>query len=286
MTTTQLPGHAVSAVRDRVERGATSQVDRSAQILAPGNWADTDPFLLMAEDWFGRNGFDWHPHRGFETITYVVEGELEHRDNRGGHGVLRVGDAQWMTAGSGVVHAELAHNREFVHTLQLWINLPAADKFTEPAYQDLRGGEMPVRTEDGARVRVFSGRSGDVTGPARNHVPITFVDVTVQPGHALRQEIPAGQRGFAYVLAGSGLFGSDRTPAHAGQTVHLAADAAETALEVTADGHEPLHFLLWTGTPLGEPVAAYGPFVMNTPAQIQQTLVDYSRGAFGPIPGE
>ncbi|MEV0295770.1 pirin-like C-terminal cupin domain-containing protein [Nocardia sp. NPDC050710] len=285
-TAADLPAHPVAAVRDHIEDGPASSVDNSALILPPGDWAASDPFLLLAEDRFSTAGFGWHPHRGFETITYVVAGELELRDNRGGYHVLNPGDAQWITAGRGVLYAETALRGEPVHTLQLWVNLPASDKLTEPACQDLRGAAMPVRGEDGVAVRVFSGRSGTVIGPATNHVPVTMIDATMEPGRGLSQEIPAGQRGFAYLLAGRGRFGAERTTVCAGQTVHLDAVATDTdtAFEVNADGAEPLHFLLWTGHPLGEPVVAYGPFVMNSEAQIRQTMQDYQRGAFGPTP--
>lgn len=285
MTTAfELPEHPVAEVRDRVDGGPTAQVDRNALLLPMGDPAAHDPFLFLVEDWYSDVGFDWHPHRGFETITYVVDGELEHRDNRGGHGILEAGDAQWMTAGRGVIHAEVPYRHQPVQTLQLWINLPAADKMVAPAYQDLRGAQMPTRTEDGVRVRVFSGRSGGVAGPAANHVPVTMVDARLEPGRALRQEIPAGQRGFAYLLSGIGFFGPERAPARAGQMVHLEADAVDSALTIEADGPDGLHFLLWTGAPLGEPVVARGPFVMNTPEQIEQAVTDYRNGDFGPMP--
>ncbi|MRH90918.1 pirin family protein [Nocardia sp. SYP-A9097] len=263
--------------------GPNAQVDRNAMVLPPGDPTATDPFLALMEDWFSTTGFDWHPHRGFETITYVVEGELEHRDNRGGHGVLNPGDAQWMTAGRGLLHAETAFEGRGVHTLQLWLNLPAADKLIEPSYQDLRGEQMPVRREAGVRVRVFSGRSGDVVGPARNHVPVTMIDARLEPRAGFAQEIPPDQEGFAYVVAGHGEFAGDT--AHSGQAVHLERDPGEaTSLQVRNTGSEPLHFLLWTGAPLREPVAMGGPFVMNNQAQLQQAVLDYQSGEFGPFP--
>ncbi|MET9493119.1 pirin family protein [Nocardia sp. NPDC006630] len=284
MTTTHsLPSRGIESVTDRTLIGADSQVDKKAIVLPPGDPSATDPFLALMEDWFSTVGFDWHPHRGIETITYVLDGELQHRDNRGGHGVLAAGDVQWMTAGRGLLHAETAFEGRQVHTLQLWLNLPAADKLVEPGYQDLRAAAMPLRTGPGYVVKVFSGRSGDVVGPARNHVPVTMIDATVDPGATVEQEIPSHQEGFAYILRGNGEFGRDT--AHSGQAVHLEPSPGEpTALQVRNTGAEPLHFLLWTGVPLHEPVAMGGPFVMNTRAELEQAVRDYQAGEFGPMP--
>ncbi|MGW0663676.1 pirin family protein [Streptodolium elevatio] len=303
--TTQTPtptARRVAAVADRRIVGPDAQVDNKALVLEPGRPARHDPFLLLAEDWFSTVGFDWHPHRGQETVTLVLEGRAEHRDNRGGHGVLGPGDAQWMTAGRGLFHAEKAYRGEPVHLLQLWINLPAAHKMDEPRYQDLRADAMPVRREEGVEVRVFSGRSGDAVGPAVNVVPVTMADAVLQPGAGYPQEVPADQNGFAYVVSGSGRFGPDRTPAEAGQVVHLAPGEPATApaatdasgsesesgpaygvLDVEA-GDEGLRFVLWTGRPVREPVAHYGPFVMNTRRELEQAVADMQAGAFGEIP--
>jgi redox-sensitive bicupin YhaK (pirin superfamily) len=288
MTTANTTARGVASVAERRMLGPDAQVDAKAMVLEPGKWGRHDPFLLLAEDWFGAVGFDWHPHRGQETVSLVLEGELEHRDNRGGHGVLGPGDVQWMTAGRGLFHAEKAYQGKPVHMLQLWINLPAAHKTDEPRYQDLRGAAVPVRREEGVEVRVFSGKSGEVAGPAVNVVPITMVDASLDPGAAFTQEVPSDQNGFAYVLSGSGRFGPDATAAKAGQVVHLApGDAAgggaPDALRVAADG-EGLRFVLWTGRPVREPVAAYGPFVMNTRAEIARAVEDVQAGRFGEIP--
>ncbi|GAB2720195.1 pirin family protein [Nocardia thraciensis] len=281
-TAAHLPGRAVAAVRNRIDRGPGGGSDNSALVIAPGNWEASDPFLQLSENWFSTTGFDWHPLRGFEAVTYVVDGELEYRDNRDGGGVLEPGDAHWLTAGRGVMHAEAAHRGRPVHTLRLWLNLPAADKFAEPSARELRGAQMPARSEEGVLVRVFAGRSGDITGPASGHLPVTLVDARIEPGHTLSQEIPAGQRGFAYVLEGGGRFGADGTAARAGQVVHLEIADTETSLSITAD--TGLRVLLCTGSPIAEPVVAFGPFVMNTDDQIRQTLIDYKRGSFGPFP--
>lgn len=298
--TTQTPtARRVAAVTDRRMVGPDAQVDDKALVLEPGKPARHDPFLLLAEDWFSTVGFDWHPHRGQETVTLVLEGRAEHRDNRGGQGVLGPGDAQWMTAGRGLFHAEKAYRGEPVHLLQLWINLPAANKMDEPRYQDLRADAMPVRREEGVEVRVFSGRSGDAVGPAVNVVPVTMADAVLEPGAGYAQEVPADQNGFAYVVSGSGRFGPDGTLAEAGQVVHLAPGESEAptgsggngsgdgpaygVLDVEAGG-EGLRFVLWTGRPVREPVAHYGPFVMNTRRELEQAVADMQAGEFGEIP--
>jgi quercetin 2,3-dioxygenase len=288
----QLKERRIAKVSDRVHYGEDAQADDKYIVLKPGKWADSDPFLLMAEDWFSINGFDWHPHRGIETITVVLDGELEHHDNRGGHGILRPGDVQWMTAGRGILHWEMAYRRQPVHTLQLWLNLPAENKMVEPGYQDLRGDKMPVRREPGVEVRVFSGRSGNIeaTSKVSKYVPVTMLDVRLDGSHgdertSFTQEIPAGDEGFVYVLSGQGNFSSDGTLVNAGQVGHLTHTSVidgPTRLNVTAK--KPTHFLLWTGMPLRQQVVARGPFVMNTENQIAQAFSDYSAGLFGSIP--
>ena len=290
----QLEERHIAKVSDRIHYVKDGQADDKYIVLKPGNWTDSDPFLLMAEDWFSTNGFDWHPHRGIETVTVVLEGELEHSDNRGGHGILKPGDVQWMTAGRGILHREMAYRNQQVHNLQLWLNLPAENKMVEPGYQDLRGDRVPVRRESGIEVRVFSGRSGNIEAIARvsKYVPVTILDVRLDgsSGHdngwtSFTQEIPAGDEGFVYVLSGQAYFSSKRTSVSAGQVGHLAHTSlidGPTKLNVTTK--EPMRFLLWTGRPLREPVVARGPFVMNTENQIAEAFEDYRTGLFGFIP--
>ncbi|MCY0877138.1 MAG: pirin family protein, partial [Firmicutes bacterium] len=190
-------------------------------VLEPGNWAGYDPFLLLAEDWFETGTFDVHPHRGIETVTYVIEGELQHFDNHAGNGVLLPGDVQWMTAGSGVIHKEDPAPGQRVHSLQLWVNLPRTDKMTQPRYQNLRAREMPVRNEPGCVVRIFSGSSGGLTAPTINHVPVTMLDITMEPGATLSQDLPSSYNGFLYVLEGQALFGSNRVAAGQSEVLFL-----------------------------------------------------------------
>jgi hypothetical protein len=270
----------VRSVENTAMAPGGSATHRIRTVLDFTHWEDSDPFLMLNEDWFTTGTFADHPHRGIETITYVIEGELRHFDNHGGKGSLHPGDAQWMTAGRGVIHNEDAHPEKPLHTLQLWINLPAAAKMTDPRYQDLRGTEVPVRRLPGAELRVFSGASGNVRASTLNHVPITMVDMRLDAHATVTQDIPAADNGFLYVLGGSGRFGVDRTPARSGQVVWLSRAAGEGRSEFTVQADEPLHAILWSGRPLQEPVVHYGPFVMNTEDQIMQAIEDFRAGKF------
>jgi redox-sensitive bicupin YhaK (pirin superfamily) len=245
-----------------------------------------DPFLLFdhmgpAEFAPGEGtGTPWHPHRGFETVTYLLEGDAEHRDSMGNHGFLRAGDTQWMTAGSGVLHkegpsAESQRHGGRTHGLQLWVNLPAAEKMTAPAYQDLRAASVPRHELPGATVRVIAGDLFELHGPGSTHTPISYAHVTLSAGTTVSTALPAGHVVLVYPLTGS--------ISIAGQSV------AEATLAVV-DGGDTLTFtgdadtsevIVLTGEPLGEPVARMGPFVMNTQAELRQAMVDFDHGKFG-----
>ncbi|TLS36043.1 pirin family protein [Pseudalkalibacillus caeni] len=263
-----------------VNHQRNSSTHKAGLILEPGRWEEFDPFLLMAEDWFGRGTFDFHPHRGMETVTYVLEEKLEHKDNHGGHGVLSPGDVQWMTAGSGIIHAEEPAG-ETVHTLQLWINLPSSKKMTEPRYQDLRKEDMPERNEEGARITVFSGSSAGVKAQTDNNVPITMVDVELEKDASVTQDLPGSFNGFIYVLEGKGYFGKSETPGERNQVLWLGPGEEKAESEVAVRADEKLRFLLYAGEPIGEPVVARGPFVMNSDEEIRQAYDDYRMGKFG-----
>ncbi|GAD15069.1 pirin [Geobacillus kaustophilus GBlys] len=275
------------AIQRRIRRVKTVQmttnspIHRSGSVLEPGNWQEYDPFLLLMEDIFERGTFDVHPHRGIETVTYVISGELEHFDSKAGHSTLGPGDVQWMTAGRGVVHKEDPASGSTVHSLQLWVNLPSAYKMTEPRYQNLRSKDMPVRKEEGATIRVFSGSSKGVKAPTKNIVPVTMVEMIVEPGTKVVQDLPGHYNGFLYILEGSGVFGADNIEGKAGQALFFSRHnrGEETELNVTA--REKLRLLLYAGEPVNEPVVAYGPFVMNTPEQIREAIRDYQEGRFG-----
>jgi redox-sensitive bicupin YhaK (pirin superfamily) len=254
------------------------QSDAKGFVLGFDN-ADADPFLMMAEDHFGPDkGFDWHPHRGIETVTLILDGQVAHADNAGGAGLLGPGDVQWMTAGRGLVHREMAPVPS--HTLQLWVNLPAARKLVEPGYQDLGGDAVAVREEGGARFRVFSGRSGPVVGPARNQHPIFFGDLRLDAGAGLDHDLDPAERFVAVVVEGRATVGGTDLVAGEVAIGDPQPGAATLRFASTTGGR----LVVFHGRPLEEPVVQYGPFVMNTEDEIRQAILDYRSGAFGPIP--
>ena len=252
------------------------------EVIPPGHWERHDPFLLMMEDTFGVGAFGMHPHRGIETITYVIEGHLAHSDNRGNAGLLGPGDIQFMTAGSGIIHLEEPPAGEQVFLLQLWLNLPAAAKMTEPRYQDLCGADMPRRIEDGAELRVFSGSSGGVTASTLNKVPVTIVEARLEAGASVQQELRGSYNGFVHVIEGEGKFGADAVAGHPGQTLWVDRLEADTPTALTLTARTDLRVLVAAGEPLHEPVAAAGPFVMNNEAQLREAYADYQAGRFDP----
>ena len=266
-------------VIDRIEspreRGASEQVLRKRLVLRPGAYEEQSPFLNFSEDWFAApGGFETHPHRGMQTVTLVLEGALHHRDHTGADGVLRPGDVQWMTAGRGVLHSEMPHGRDTAHTLQLWLNLPAAAKMIPARYVDQPLAGVPVRSAAGATARVYAGRSGAVTHPHGSDWPLTFVDITLEAGGRFEQEIPASYRGFIYMLEGAAMLGADRVsaPELAWFEPRSASDEMD-GFAISAEA--PCRCLFFAGPPIDEPVVAYGPFVMNTADEIRQAFADY-----------
>ncbi|MDB5054492.1 MAG: short-chain dehydrogenase [Bacilli bacterium] len=258
-----------------------SAIHSNSLILEPGHWEEYDPFLFLAEDWFQRGSFDVHPHRGIETVTYVMEGKLEHYDNKTEEkDELLAGDAQWMTAGRGVIHKEDPAVGEKVHSLQLWVNLPSVEKMTEPRYQNLRSGNMPVRTEEGASIVIFSGSSGGIHSNTKNVVPITMVEMNLNPGVTVKQHLPGSYNGFFFVLEGEGTFGREETKGVERQVLWLGSAEPGQSSEVSVTATSRLRVLLYAGEPLREPIVARGPFVMNTDEQIRQAYQDYKDGKF------
>ena len=254
---------------------------------------DFDPFLLLDEmgpvDYAPGEavGAPDHPHRGFETVTYMLDGAFAHKDSAGHAGTLGPGDVQWMTAGSGVVHSEmpaesLVRNGGRSHGFQLWVNLPKRDKMMPPRYQELPGARIPTaRSVDGSvDVKVIAGEAFGVSAAIETRTPILYQHFRMQPGATLVHPVPLGFRVFAYTIDGSGTYGRDAKPVGAHQMVVFDNDG--DAITVTA-GDEPLQFLLIGGMPLGEPVVRYGPFVMNTEDEIRQAVADYQSGRFGRI---
>lgn len=251
-------------------------------LIAPGNWADFDPFLVLMEDWMREpGGFPDHPHRGIETVTFVLDGELHHADNRGNSGVLTADDVQWMTAGRGIIHAELPNEDHSSHTLQLWLNLPSASKMVESAYQDLLASSSTALEDDRARIRLISGAIEGVQASTVNQTPVQYLDVRLEGRTVV--PIPASHKHFVLVLEGDVNIGADAAAAGPGQVAWLdfprEGASGDSTLELRADA--PARVLVVSGEPIREPVVAYGPFVMNTEAEIIQAYNDFHSGKFG-----
>jgi quercetin 2,3-dioxygenase len=277
-------GRVVSRVEDKIRLGPDAQVDDKAIIIAPRDPRATDPFLALAEDWFSEPGFEWHPHRGIETVTMVLDGVLEHGDNAGHAGALEPGDIQWMTAGRGIIHRELAFRNEHAHTLQLWVNLPSSKKMVGTGYQDLRAASRPSVRAGGAVIDVVSGTVGGTKGMARNQHPIQGAVVTVEPGATVDLAIPSSHRAFLYVLGGDVTVGGRRV--REGQIAWSdPVQGSSSSLTIAArDGEAPSRVLTYSGKPLREPVVMGGPFVMNSRAQIERAYEDFHAGRFGQVP--
>ncbi|AGI89430.1 pirin family protein [Streptomyces albidoflavus] len=263
------------------------------------NYKHLDPFIMM--DQMGEveyaagepKGTPWHPHRGFETVTYIIDGTFIHQDSNGGGGTITNGDTQWMTAGSGLLHIEtppesLVMSGGLFHGLQLWVNLPAKDKMKDPRYQDIRGGQVKLLTtgDGGALLRVIAGDFDGHEGPGITHTPITMIHASVRPGAEVTLPWREEYNGLAYVLAGRGTVGTDRRPVRTGQTAVFGAGSALTLrADESQDAHAPdLEVVLLGGKPLREPMAHYGPFVMNTRAELQQAFEDFQAGRLGTVP--
>jgi hypothetical protein len=284
-TTDSTARRTVARVEDKIHFGGDSQVDDRNVLITPMNPALTDPFLLLSEDWFSTTGFEWHPHRGLETVTLVLDGVLEHGDNLGNAGALTGGDIQWMTAGRGIIHRELAFRNERAHTLQLWVNLPGELKMAGTRYQDLRAADRPVIERDGARIDLISGHADGTSGPALNNWPISGALITLEPNRSLEHLLPGSDRAFFYVLSGE-----VTVAGHAVQAGQIAWSnpvprATESVITLAAgDTDQPSVVMAYSGQPIGQPVAMGGPFVMNTKTEITQAFSDFHAGEFGGIP--
>ena len=252
-----------------------------------------DPFLMLdafgsddAGDYIG--GFPDHPHRGFETVTYMIAGRMRHRDSAGNQGLLENGGVQWMTAGSGLIHSELPEQEEGrMEGFQLWLNLPAADKMTAPGYRDIPTGEMPELRLPGVTVRVIAGESHGVAGAVQKaHTEPLYLDLHLEPGATFEQALPAGHNAFVYVYRGDLEVAADaaRTSVPRERMAVLANAPDRDGVRVQA-GADGARALLIAGKPLNEPIAQYGPFVMNRQAEIFQAVEDFRAGKFGVPPG-
>jgi redox-sensitive bicupin YhaK (pirin superfamily) len=259
-----------------------------------------DPFIMM--DQMGEveyapgepKGTPWHPHRGFETVTYIIDGQFDHQDSHGGGGTITNGDTQWMTAGSGILHIEappewLVQKGGLFHGIQLWVNLPRDAKLNDPRYQDIRAGEVALAAsaDAGALVRVIAGTVDGQGGPGATYTPMSLVHATIQPGARLELPWPVEFNALAYVLSGQGTIGTDDQPIRMGQSAVLGAgDYLTVAADAQQDSRTPaLDVILVGGKPIREPLAWAGPFVMNTKAEVLAAYEDFQKGRFGHIPG-
>ncbi|URD53833.1 pirin family protein [Chroococcidiopsis sp. CCNUC1] len=295
MTVPTQTSRTVAGVINSVEtlEGAVFLVRRP---FPKSSFSEFDPFLLLDE--LGpihlkpgqAKGAPAHPHRGFETVSYVLDGRLEHKDSAGHAGLLNPGDVQWMTAGAGVVHSEMPESMFTqtggrLHGIQLWVNLPQRDKMMPPRYQEIPAAHIPVaQTEDrSVTVRAITGEALGAKAVIQTRTPIIYLHFTLQPGATTIQPVPKEYNAFVYVLEGSGLFGTELAPGDDGQMVLFAQDGEDVAISNPANAQRPLDLLLIAGVPLNEPVVRYGPFVMNTEAEIIQAIDDYQAGRMGRI---
>jgi hypothetical protein len=261
--------------------------------------AHLDPFVMM--DQMGEvdyapgepKGTPWHPHRGFETVTYIIDGVFDHQDSHGGGGSITNGDTQWMTAGAGILHIEtppewLVQQGGLFHGLQLWVNLPRDAKGNAPKYQDLRSGEVALlaSSDAGALVRVIAGEVDGHTGPGSTFTPMTFVHATLEPGAQLELPWQTEFNALVYVLNGEGTVGHDKRPIHTGQAAALGAgDFVTLAANGSQESRSPrMDLIILGGQPIREPLAWAGPFVMNTKSEVMQAFEDFEKGRFGHIP--
>ena len=265
--------------------------------------AHLDPFIMM--DQMGEvdyapgepKGTPWHPHRGFETVTYIIDGQFDHQDSHGGGGTITNGDTQWMTAGSGILHIEappewLVQKGGLFHGIQLWVNLPRDAKLNDPRYQDIRAGEVALATSSdaGVLVRVIAGeldaQDGTLGGPGATYTPMTLVHATVEPGAQLELPWPVEYNALVYALGGRGTVGTDKHPIAMGQSAVLGSgDFLSVAADPKQDGRTPaLDVIVVGGKPIREPLAWAGPFVMNTKSEVMQAYEDFQKGRFGHIP--
>ena len=263
--------------------------------------ADLDPFIHL--DQMGEveyapgepKGTPWHPHRGFETVTYIIDGIFDHRDNHGGGGTITNGDTQWMTAGAGILHIEtppehLVMSGGLFHGFQLWVNLPAVKKWSKPAYQDIRAQEVALLStaDGGALIRVIAGELDGHKGPGSTQTPITMVHATIAPGAEMRLPWRKDFNALVYTLSGRGSVGESRQPVKMGQlATFVDGDTLVIRADESQESRSPaLDVLILGGEPIRESVAWMGPFVMNTKAEVIQAMEDFQRGAMGTIPME
>jgi redox-sensitive bicupin YhaK (pirin superfamily) len=253
----------------------------AAQVVAPHDFSLNDPFIMLADDHLDigeRPVGGPHPHAGFETVTLLLEGSIYDRDEGG---VISAGEVQWMTAGRGVIHNENVATQGKVRLLQLWLTLPKSDRWTAPGYQDIHADSIPIRRETGAEVRVYSGASGDVRSPTRNHVPVTLVEITLEPRARFEQDLPTSYNGFVFVVAGAARVGDDATPLTIGQVGWLDRPEGEGgSLLRMVGGDEGVRLVLYAGQPQGDPIVSHGPFIGDSREDIVRLYTEFRAGQF------
>jgi quercetin 2,3-dioxygenase len=255
---------SIRSVEPAASRETREPGHGARMVIPPEDVAEHSPFLLMAEDWFAPPaGFPTHPHRGIETVTFVITGELTHQDHTGGAGRLSAGDAQFMTAGGGVMHSEMP-GPGGVQALQLWLNLPARLKRVAARYQDVRRSDAPVHVQEGVAARVYTGKLGDIVVPHASTWPMTLIDLNMEPGTTFDALVPAGQRAFAYVLEGRALLGTEKRQANAGDVAWPVPSSGDGDDALTVSAVTASRALLFASPIIDEPIAMGGPFVMNT----------------------
>jgi redox-sensitive bicupin YhaK (pirin superfamily) len=245
-----------------------------------------DPFLLLDEfkndnpDDYAA-GFPDHPHRGFETVTYMMSGEFTHRDSKGHEGHLKAGSVQWMTAGKGLIHSEMPEQTDgLAWGYQLWLNLPAKYKMVDPKYQDLPSETLPIVEKNGARVKVLAGDYEGAKSPGQSFIPFSYFDVELNPGAVFSFPTPPNQNSFIYLFQGKAKTGGAQEPSYV-KTGYLGVFGEGDSIRVEAADSEPVRFLFASAQKIGEPVARGGPFVMNTVGEVKKAFLDYQTGNFG-----
>ncbi|MDG5788955.1 pirin family protein [Evansella sp. AB-P1] len=252
----------------------------------PERSKEFDPFILLAEDWFKRGAFSDHPHRGFQTVTYVIDGRLEHIDNKGGQGILEAGDVQYMNAGSGARHAEEAVEDDIAHTLQLWLNLPDHLRSTTPSYQDVLSEDCPIVPFDGGLIKVYAGELHGVVGTMMPLVPFTLTELSFnQTGSSLSFQLPATHNAFLYVLSGEVKVGKEEESLLKSDVALLSYKNKEengelSEIFIQSNGRSKV--LIYSGEPIKEDYVAGGPFIGKTREDIQKAYREYHEGKFGP----
>lgn len=250
-----------------------------APVIGGGDFAQTDPFIMLADDHLDLGELPIggaHPHAGFETVTLLLDGEIYDRDEGG---TIRAGEVQWMTAGSGVIHGENVAARGHVRLLQLWLTLPKKDRWTTPDYQDLHADAIPVRREPGATVRIYSGESGDLRASARNHVPVTIVEVVLDARATFAQSIPASYNGFVLPIAGTVTVGGTALAVGDVGWLDRPAGGSDSTVSFTA-GAEGARLVLYAGQPQGDAIVSHGPFIGDTRDDIARLYAEFRSGAF------